>query len=115
MATLELQAVFVYVIVHDPAEIPVTRPVADTVATSGAEEDHGFPSAGGFSPVSCDVDPTHILSEPDIAHCACNFIIDTKTNNKIPAILFISQWFSSQDLIFPANKKGNSLLLCMVV
>jgi hypothetical protein len=92
--------VFVKVIVQDPAEIPVTRPDADTVATSGADVDHGFTSAGEFSPVSRDVDPTQILSEPDIVHCACNFTNDTKANNKIQAILFISQWFSSQDLIF---------------
>lgn len=84
---------------QDPAEIPVTRPVVETVATSGAEEDHGFPSAGGFSPVNCDVDPIQTLSEPDIAHCASSFTSDTKANNKIPAILFISQWFSVQDLV----------------
>jgi len=89
--------------VHDPAEIPVTRPVADTVATSGAEEDHGFPSAGGFSPVSWEVDPIQILSEPDMAHCACNFTSATKANKIIPANLFISQWFSIQNLIRALN------------
>jgi hypothetical protein len=37
-----------------------------------------------------------------VSHCACNLTNVTKNVNKIPAIFFISQWFSSQDQIFPA-------------
>jgi hypothetical protein len=57
---------FVYVIVVVPAEIPVTKPVPETVATPGFELVQGVAGSGTPVPDNCTVAPIQIGALPEI-------------------------------------------------
>jgi hypothetical protein len=54
----------VYVIVTVPAEIPVTRPVFETVAIAVFDETQGLEAAAVPDPVSCVVEPSQTTKVP---------------------------------------------------
>ena len=53
-----------------PAATPVTKPVADTVATAGVADTHGVTAAAVPEPVNCVVAPTHAVKVPVIVGSA---------------------------------------------
>ena len=64
VAVMEHPLVLVYVILAEPADTPVTNPVASTVATPIAEKVHGLVSAAVALPVNCVVLPTQADNVP---------------------------------------------------
>ena len=62
--------ILVKVITLVPAAIPVTSPVALTVATVAVAETHGEVVAAMPEPVSCVVDPGQTFSFPEIVGMA---------------------------------------------
>ncbi|MNX85416.1 hypothetical protein D3C86_1172520 [compost metagenome] len=63
----------VKVMVAVPAEIPVTNPVLETVATAGFEEVHGFVAAGIPVALNCVVAPTQAFKVPEMVGVPSTF------------------------------------------
>jgi hypothetical protein len=66
IVSLEHPISFVYVIVVVPADIPVTSPLFETVATAVLLEDQGFVAAAVALPVNCKVELIQTDEPPEI-------------------------------------------------
>jgi hypothetical protein len=64
----------VYVIVVDPADKEVTKPVLSTVATPVFDDVQGVVPSGVPEPVNCTVAPSHIGAFPEIVGFAFTVI-----------------------------------------